>query len=132
MTKVVDEKIDEKSGKLDGKVKEAKEELMDYFKSLSAQIDSNTEKNNQKIENLMEELDQIRNQQNITEKQINNHKLMIESMQTKSENQTRDFRHEFSELENQIKQLVSEDRVNEIISYNLADFKIQSKDEMQK
>ena len=49
---------------------------------------------------------------------------MIESLETKIENKIRDCRGEIGEFELKLKELVNEDKVAEIISYNLADFKI--------
>lgn len=68
MTKVVEDKIQAKSYDLDDKIKNVKKELMLCNDNLGTQIDQNSKINNEKIENLMQEIDNLRNSFNITEK----------------------------------------------------------------
>ena len=68
MTKVVEDKIQAKSCDLDDKIKNVKKELMLCNDNLGTQIDQNSKINNEKIENLMQEIDNLRNSFNITEK----------------------------------------------------------------
>ena len=68
MTKVVEDKIQAKSCDLDDKIKNVKKELMQCNDNLGTQIDQNSKINNEKIENLMQEIDNLRNSFNITEK----------------------------------------------------------------
>ena len=68
MTKVVEDKIQAKSCDLDDKIKNVKKELMLCNDNLGTQIDQNSKINNEKIESLMQEIDNLRNSFNITEK----------------------------------------------------------------
>ena len=68
----------------------------------------------------------------MNDKQISNLKLQQESLISKTDQIQREYKIEVQKLEEKLKDFANEERVTDIISYNMGDFKIQTKEDIQR